>query len=120
MNKTGFYLLFCAFSVHLNAQISISNKIHLDGELGLMSFGSEGRFIAGSTDLSVGYRITPHWAVGASLIAWTEPSDCCGTTASGPGVQLRFTPKRNGLMLKVESGYLLRARYADDIFYPFK
>lgn len=69
------------------------------GELGLLSFGNEGRSILGATDLSLGYRMTPQWAVGASLIGWSEPGSCCGgASASGTGVQLRYTPKEKGLM----------------------
>jgi hypothetical protein len=117
MNKIGFYLLFCTFSIHLNAQSTLFNTIYFDGELGLLSFGNEEPFFFGATDLSIGYRMTPQWAVGASLIAWTEPGSCCGgASASGTGVQLRYTPKQKGLMLKVEPGYLLQAWYPDDYY----
>lgn len=110
MTKFYFVLLLSLFSLTLHAQKSTFKKVYVDGELGLISLG-DSWFPFGATDLSLGYRISPQLAMGASIIGWVKPSDCCSSGASGTGIQLRYTPSASRLMLKAETGYLLGTSY---------
>ncbi|MCC6282643.1 MAG: hypothetical protein IT262_18715 [Saprospiraceae bacterium] len=117
MTKTYFTILISIFSLTVYAQKPVWDKIYLDGELGLLSVG-DGVAPFGATDISLGYRLDPSFAVGASLIAWLKPNECCGPSATGTGLQLRFTPAKTRLMMKVETGYVLWTGYASDSEYP--
>ena len=117
MTKTYLSILISIFSLTIHAQKPVWDKIYLDGELGLLSVG-EGVTPFGATDISLGYRLSPSFAIGASLIAWFRPNDCCTASATGTGLQLRFTPANTRFMMKAETGYVLSTKYASDLYYP--
>ncbi len=79
--------------------------VYVDASLGL-GFGL-------FADVNLGYRINEKNAIGASLMAWTEPSACCAHSAEGFGVQWRITPNRK-ILYKLELGYINKANYGDD------
>lgn len=118
MTKFYFALLLSLYTLTLHAQKSIFNKLYFDGEFGLISYGDNTWSPLGAIDISLGYRLDPEWAIGASLIGWVKPSECCPTGASGTGLQLRYTPSASRLMLKAETGYLLSTSYGSDGIYP--
>lgn len=118
MTKFYFALLLSLSFLILHAQKSTFKKVYVDGELGLISLGDGNWAPLGEIDLSLGYRISPQLAMGASIIGWVKPSDCCSSGASGTGLQLRYTPSASRLMLKAETGYLLRTVYYSDLEYP--
>ncbi len=117
MIKTYFTILISIFSLTVHAQKPVWDKIYLDGELGLLSIG-DGVSPFGATDISLGYRFSPSFAMGASLIGWLKPNECCGPSAAGTGLQLRFTPVHTRLMMKVETGYVLSTNFTSDSTYP--
>ena len=117
MTKTYFTILMSFFSLTIHAQKPVWDKIYLDGELGLLSV-ADGIAPFGATDISLGYRLDPSFAIGASLIAWLKPNECCGPSATGTGLQLRFTPVHTRLMMKIETGYVLSTNWTSDYLYP--
>jgi hypothetical protein len=87
---------------------------YADMSLGLMCFGGDGFSPLGATDINIGFSFHKEQSIGLSLISWYQPSDCCGTSASGLGLQWRYRSSSNRLMLKIEGGYVSNVQYGDD------
>jgi hypothetical protein len=95
-------------------------RLYLDAELGLLTQGGNGFSPLGISSINTGYRINRHIAVGMGLRTWFKPSSCCATGASGIGLQFRYSPVNLPFLVKIETGYLLSASYADDGSYLSK
>jgi hypothetical protein len=118
MFRLIFTLTFLFLSTFAEAQTTDTSKsyfrAYFDLELGTFSMGGDGFFLFGISSISAGFRINRQIALGLSLRAWSQPSDCCSHAASGRGIQLRVSPTQLPILIKVEKGYLSSASYGDD------
>jgi hypothetical protein len=124
MTRLIFSLSLFFFSTFAQGQTTDASssyfRFYLDAELGLLTQGGDGFSPLGISSISTGYRINRHIAVGMGLRTWFKPSSCCATGASGIGFQLRYSPVNQPFLVKVETGYVLSAEYADDGSYLSK
>jgi hypothetical protein len=114
-------LFFCTFAQAQTTDAPSSFfRVYLDAELGLLSQSGDGISPLGISSISTGFRINRQFALGLGLRSWFKPSSCCAIGANGLGLQLRYSPTNQPFLIKVETGYVLGASYADDGSYISK